>query len=507
MEMQLKQETEKNARLEQQVTILNAGDRELREQISNLKGDLRGTTQAISRTEGWQQTYFLIGTVIVALIAAIRAVRDVRDEHRTTVQFKQESALLRDRQKISENEVQVSSNMLSKTEEMLKSQLTNIAGLGNVINVVEQAFGLLVRREEEVKEILEELEKIRRRSKVQDDDFQQKYEEVCEWRAETKDIKARDWPSLAPQRVIAAQKARFAFDSLPSYFLEEKRKTERYGFAHLLQLLGTSALYANEIKEAEQKLHESDNLFADCQVSEYDFPRSYAKHFRALLEKNWRIEGAAEGSNFSLARDLLEAAWNIQHRPAGNFIIPVTLAEVCSYLPSKRDEAHKFLDVIIDHAGCKQGKFKDDNQRDLYQRAYIIKANIAYLEEDFAQAQELFERAVHVNDRNPYAVLSLAHSKRKPKAPSSEWQRGIDLLKESKALDRSEPSSRGTALAWAIIAYRSVQRDTERRFELGRLEALVAQMKNPIAHRLPLVFCPVRKVMVSFQDLVAGVKG
>jgi tetratricopeptide (TPR) repeat protein len=141
------------------------------------------------------------------------------------------------------------------------------------------------------------------------------------------------------------------------------------------------------------------------------------------------------------------------------------------------------------------------NQSALLTRALLIRGNIEYVRGQIVEALKWYRQAQEHAPENHYALLSIAHL-----LPTDDperrglFQKGLELLRTSKAFDKKETASKLLALAWAAIAAHELGFENERdSYIQGFNEAEVSA--RSMSGRKPLLFSPVSKGQVFFEDL------
>jgi tetratricopeptide (TPR) repeat protein len=317
------------------------------------------------------------------------------------------------------------------------------------------------------------------------------------------------WTRLTNQEEAVATRALTTFETIPLSVLDtiliEDQGKNRYELASIYQLLGVSAFYTNDIDAAVRCLERGLQIYGNEDApAEHLFPQAFCSHFLGLAEKNWcHLDRPLEANIASAKRHLEEAARRLQTKE-GEFLTPLTLAEVLSYSEQTREAARRELDNNIGRLDkLKNSGGLDANQDALYSRALLMRGNIDYLSGDLNQALTWYTRSHDHNRTNAYALLSMAQA-----TPASESELRVTLFREGLALleapsgplSKREPSVRISALAWAIIATREAV-DTAGQDRYSRDLDAAGSYARPVGGRAPLFFCPVTKTLVMFDQL------
>jgi hypothetical protein len=180
---------------------------------------------------------------------------------------------------------------------------------------------------------------------------------------------------------------------------------------------------------------------------------------------------------------------------AGEYLVPITLAEVKSYIEADRREALRALNghiASLEATGTKM----DRNQGRLLVRAYILKGNL----EKGETSTSAYAKALEHDREHPYAKLSLALMTNDESERKRLFKEGLDLLERTKALTKPEITTRGTAIAWTIIAAREIGESVRAADHLRVLQSLESEALST-GGRVPLFFSPIAKRLVTFDEL------
>jgi hypothetical protein len=319
-----------------------------------------------------------------------------------------------------------------------------------------------------------------------------------------------DWPRLNSHEAALITSALHTFQSIPPIVIKEiaDQDTGRgYELALICQLIGVGAFYTDDIDAAIRYLDQAKRLFSvGDPPKEYLYSQAFCSHFLGLIDKNWRDLKQQPGENLAAAKGHLEDASHYLAQKDGEFLTPLTLAEILSYSEHTREDARGALDELLER--MQQIKVRkgllDKNQSELLGRALLIRGNVEYTASNVELAQGFYEDSFrHTN--SAFAKLSLGQTLR-PGTPQrlASFKDGLDLLENpSGPLTKREASGRLTAVAWAAIAAREVgDNQKQGRYE-RELEAAHTYVRI-IAGREPLFFCPIEKVCLNLKDLVAN---
>ncbi len=375
-------------------------------------------------------------------------------------------------------------------------QSNNIEALGHVLDVIAKASNIRLKREEGQAEHEKMLRSLRTGA-------EKRYFRARDEADRLKEVKAAQWPTLPLDRRQVASGALQAYQSVDDFIKEEKSEKETNRHAVLLQRLGVFAYYADhDYETAISYLSESIRLFGQQVVDDQFKPsQAWAKHFLAILKKNWPLRIEAAGTSLRQAQELLAAAEDYLTIDSGQFLTPLTHAEVLSYLPDQQQAAEEKTSKIIQilEKLCNSEK-ADTIQKSLLPRAYLLRGNIADMRGDRSGACNFFMQACNVANSNPYAWLSLAEATADADSAKPHWMKGLSLLAKPPALDRPETSSRVLIFSWGILASHTLG-DSESLQEHRTAFDDIGSVIEKEGKYIPFFFSPITKALVTFEEL------
>jgi len=406
----------------------------------------------------------------------------------------------------AQQQLDLGSKFLLKSDDLLSKQIDSIEKLGGVIQVVRDTFELQLEREREQKDIQREVSQANRLIAGLVEDSEKRYEEVCEVILEFKAHSRMRWTRLVKQEEVILSRARTSFETIFRSVLDERRKDKPHKFALVHQLLGVSAYYANDVDAATKYLEAAHEMYAEMGDGRPEdlYPRAFCSHFLGLIEKNWRhVERPVEANLTAAIHHLEEANLLLKDSP-DEFLTPLTLAEVLSYLEHGRTQARALIDDKISQFQQlrRSPKGLNDNQRTLLGRAYLLRGNLDFINGDFDAAREYYEKADKEDKQRHFAWLSIALAT-DPKSTTKRrnwFDKGLQSLEGSGALKKRETVVRVMVLAWALMASHEIG-------DKAREERYLQEFKDAesdaciVGRREPLFFCPLTKQQVNFKQL------
>lgn len=381
-------------------------------------------------------------------------------------------------------------------------QLENIEKLNSVIGLVEKTFDLQHKREEAQSNLVDELKHMKIIIEEFEKEAEEKYRDAKELILSLADVKAMNWPKLTDEVQYIAAKARNKFEEVSRVVLRKEEEQNPYELAKVLQLIGISAFYSNDIASAFKQLSEADRIYGTKSPRPDDtMSRAYTKHFLGVAAKNWRKTGDVERGNVNEAYEYLSKAAEIVKDDPKQFLIPVTLAEILSYRSDQKQAAADMVDEIIRRFEALEKTVKlDANQHSLFVRTFLLKGNLEMTEKRFDQAVNYYEKALGKDNKNAYAHLSLLHAQKC--TDSEEWRKALSLLESSGATKKRETVTKVIALVWAVIAAHEGKDESSEERYLKDLESIGTTLSR-ITHREPLFFSPISKDIEEFTTLKA----
>jgi tetratricopeptide (TPR) repeat protein len=449
-----------------------------------------------------------VGSLIGGLAVVWSMVRDIKGhkDYRAERDFFESRTKQRDEQalQVGDQQIQLGGNLLTSSNAILTGQLDSIAKVGAVIGLVQQTFEMQQKREESLAKVNEELHRLQDALAGVTTHFEKQYQEVCNAILGPFGNKSRvAWTALEDAEVVIAQRARMVFETIPESVRSRELTAHPNEFGRVAQILGTSAFYSNDVDSAQSYFRLAQRAFEGAAPDpQYRHARAFTYFYLALIEKTWQQKDVDFDLSLKQAKVFLEESMRILEGKAGEVLTPVTLAEVTSYIASERSATSGILRETLAFLHAKDRSELDANQGRLLVRAYLILGNVEWAEGRQARALEYFQRAVEHNGSDPYAVLSVAAATAKGAPARLEaFKRGLELLENSKALEKREVTARGVALAWKVVALRELEQASEQRAALRELHAL-GNRGRTVGSRTAMFFSPVSKCPVTFERLL-----
>jgi hypothetical protein len=458
----------------------------------------------------------LVGTVFLIGSAVIEARRRQSERDRFDLVLQRQDKFDRiainaatQQGQLVDTQIELGNKVLLRSDEVLQKQIETMSKLGAVIELVENIFRSRLDQEKGREDLQTKLDQVTKIVDRQTADSRAQMETlVIVPMLQLAELTRMEWPRLGREEQAVAQSARMTFRSLSGVTIEESVRRDPLQVAQVCCLLGVSAYYANDVTEAFRLLVRSRELYDSVNVipAEHRKPAAFCFHYLGVLEKNWwRATRPFEENLQESKRALEEADKRLRHN-AGEFLTPLTLIEVLSYIETERVAASKRLADLLKKFAAIPADEMDANQKSLKQRAHLLQGNLELFHGRSAAAVEAYASA-NGGAENHFALLSMGLlASREPHiGDATKWlSRGLTLLIESGALDKQEVTTRASNLAWAAVAAHAAgdPRATE---HANRFFQAMGHVRK-VGDRVPLFFDPASKMLVTDEVLLKAVK-
>ena len=491
------------------------------DRIGKLQQDMEKLTNKVDAELGAANRAFnvlyvfgAIGSFLAGLFVVLSWLRDnkryererkfLEDRAQNTEQWQRETHILEG--EFADQQLKLGDKFLNQSDSMLSRQIESITKLGGVIDLVKKSFELQSQREEAQQKAHEQLEKLNQILAGFTDHFQCQYDQSRDLIFTFQRHSRMTWTRLSVQEESLTSRARTSFETIPEFILNQQREKAPHELARVYQLLGVSAFYANDIDAAIRYLEKAHTIYsAVSRRSEDLFSSAFCSHFLGVIEKNWCHIDRSPEANLAEAKRHLEEANSRLADIQDELLTPLTLAEVLSYSERNRGAARELLDEKIKiFKRMESSPGLNANQHALLERAYLLRGNLDFLGGQIGQALEWYTQSKNLNEKNPYALLSIAHAHAvAPNKPSEKlqfYQDGLAALESSGAINKKEITVRVTALAWAVIASHEINEHEKVERYLKELDAIGSNIRL-VGKREALFFCPTGKNLVTFERL------
>ncbi|HZT76407.1 MAG TPA: hypothetical protein VFA27_07105 [Vicinamibacterales bacterium] len=397
---------------------------------------------------------------------------------------------------LSKQQIQMGVKSVAKFDDLLTAQAANIQAIGSVLEVIAKASNIHLTREEGHEKFEKMIEDLRTGA-------ERRYQFARDEADRLRDVKGYQWPTLPEDRRRTAISALSAYRAVDDFIKVEKTEKEPAKHATLLQRLGVFAYYADyDVDGSIEYLSDAVKLFGDQPADDQFKPgQAWARHFLAVLKKNWPLRLEVPGSSLRQAQGLLAAAEAYLSIEAGQFLTPLTHAEVLSYLDGDKKAAIEKVTRITQLIEERRDKkLADSVQLGLLPRAYLLRGNLSQMNGNTAEACEYFKTATELDERNAYAWLSRAEVTPPSADARSGWQTGLSLLPSPPAREKPETSARVLVFSWGILAAHAVGNKLLFDSYRAALDEIGAVLEKDGKYTA-LFFSPITKRLADFDQL------
>lgn len=410
----------------------------------------------------------------------------------------------------------------TKFDSLLTTQIENISGLRNVIGLVRETFNMQLKREKKQEIFDQKLASMQSLVDSLFSEYNRSYKYIIEKLDKFKSYTRMEWAHLNYQETQAITNLRIKFEVIPQMILDENLKDDPNTLARVNQLLGVSAFCSNDIENASRFLMRAHDIYRDRGYKDdTKYSYIYSKYYLALIAKSWLSEGVDIATTLNTAAEYLSQANELLKDKENEFLTPLALAEVYSYLDSKKTKAKSKLDQIISglenllvmkkaSEDQKVNTEKEDNeiinQKRLLVRAFLIRGNIEFSQNNYDKSIKFYTSALRTNSKSHDAMLSKALAlykqgiKTKLKEVEKYYEEGIKLLESSNSLTTGESTIRIIGLVWGLHAS-DVLNDEIRKKKYKSLLNETIENLHSVVGRKPLMFSPLSKNLVDCEGL------
>ena len=278
---------------------------------------------------------------------------------------------------------------------------------------------------------------------------------------------------------------------------------------NLLYTCGVIAYYDNDVIEAKAYLDRAAERRAKDHVGELKTNDAYRNrfafihHFRALIHKNW-------GDLYEAQHEIEQSAKLLENRP-DEFLTPVTMAEIQSYIVGSEEQCRVELKDLIQRisdleAGLKkEDKALNANQVRLRNRMFVLCGNTYFARRAFQDALAQYTKAIEFNSNDYYALASAARCEKalgNGPAAKNYFRQALDVIE--RAGDLRKKRERITSAVIAVIAANAANGCGESvRWEQYSREARdLLSGKQEVDGLSPKFFSPSTTRLVSAAELL-----
>jgi len=408
-----------------------------------------------------------------------------------------------------EQQVDIGKKLMEGSGELVKYQIESVGKLRDVIGLVAESFSLQVKREKGLEEFTALAADL-------NEHYKTSYARARDGILSLK-VSRMGWATLPLTKFRIAERARAEFHTIPERFLKLEAEGRPLEFAGVCQRIGTAAFYANDIEYGRELLTRAWTIYDKYEQDKGSFPddqlmaRIATAFFLGLVAKSWIGESQSIDHALGEAKKWFDTAVDLLRRnkirEQTEFQIPVTQAEVLSYMEGTRADARKLLGTMEEKKGnaiiyrLQAMTTRDEYQQQLLCRACLIRGNLEQVAGkagiDYYEAARLFDST------NAYATLSLAMVTSDTEKRPILFRESLEALKPY--LEKQEVTARALAHAWAAIAAHELGDEITAASHLKHLRSIRESGIIEAGDKQPLFFNPISKMLARLDELIEAI--
>jgi tetratricopeptide (TPR) repeat protein len=390
---------------------------------------------------------------------------------------------------------------LDQVEASPSQQFDAVKNVNDVIGVVRQTLAFRLEQEEKVAEVLGEIQRIKEeRDRIR----RQKLGQAITILGHLK-MSRMEFAALTDEQYKRGIRLEGLVNDLEGFLTEQDFEVA----GNLLYTCGVIAYYDNDVIEAKAYLDRAAEQRAkdhDGELTTNDNYRNrfaFIHHFRALIHKNW--------GDLSEAQHEIEQSAKLLETQPGEFLTPVTKAEIQSYIVGSEERCRAELQDLIQRindleAGLKnENKALNANQVRLRNRMFILCGNTYFAQRAYKDALAQYTKAIEFNPNDYYALASAARCEKAlgdGLAAENNFRRALEAIE--RAGDLKKKRERITRAVIAVIATNAANgcRDSVRREQYSREARDLLSGKLEVEGLSPKFFSPSTTRLVSAAEML-----
>lgn len=299
----------------------------------------------------------------------------------------------------SQQQVELGAIHLSNAETNVKQQADGLQNVNRVIEVVRQTLAFRLEQEKTITATLDEIQRMKaeqERSRVR------KLAHVNSILNPFKKMNRMQFASLTDEQYKRGLRLQSLVND--NEFLGDQGY-ELSG--SLLYVCGVLSYYDNDVIEARELLDRAaasrapDHEGTLKTSPDYRARFAFIHYFQALVHKNW--------GELARARQEIEQSATLLEGHEGEFLAPVTRAEILSYTAGDEDRCRTALEGLLRRAEAIQSAGSlNENQSKLRNRMLVLIGNTYFVRGEFNDALAQYCKAISFNPRDYYALASAA---------------------------------------------------------------------------------------------------
>ena len=401
-----------------------------------------------------------------------------------------------------EQQVRFGQLHLDQVEESPSQQFEAIKNVNDVIGVVRQTLAFRLEQEAKVAEVMEEIVQMKaEREHVK----KQKLKQAVAILDHFMKMSRMQFAALTDEQYKRGLRLEGLVNDLDEFLGEQDVEI----MCSLLYTCGVIAYYDNDIVEAKTYLDRAAQSHAPDHEGELATNQNYLNRFafihyyRALIHKNW-------GYLIEAQHEIEQSAKLLEHQ-AGEFLTPVTKAEILSYIEGNEERCRIELQGLMRRITGLETvlKNKDEelntNQKKLRNRVLVLWGNIHFVQNAFSEALSRYIEAIKFSPTNYYALASAAQCYRRlhdEGAAVAHFRQSLDAIERSG--DFKKKRERITRAVIAVIATISARAcgENERQEQYTREARELLSGNLAVDGMSPKFFSPSTKRLVDAEGLL-----
>jgi tetratricopeptide (TPR) repeat protein len=430
-------------------------------------------------------------------------------------------------------QVEVGGFQLSNMHANPTEQFKPVKGVGDVIETVQKTLQFRLEQEERVANAIKGIDKI---TKEQERIKNQRFDNAIGILGQFKKTSRMEFSALTDEQYKRAIRLQGLVADL-----DESLKDRGVDIAgRLLYTCGVTAYYDNDVIEAISFLDRAANCRAadhDAELKTNDDYRTRFAHihyFRALVQKNW--------GNISTALHEIQESRKLFPAQSGEFLTPVTEAEILSYIAGQEQQCRRELRKLYsdiqavevssksssqagplspvegptepqtdetveseEQVGSERQRGLNVNQRRLRNRTLVLLGNTHFVLGEYREALKEYEMALEFNRTDYYASYSAAQCYRaltEDKRAQEEFAHCFAAIEASRDFRRKR--ERIVRAVIAVIAAKAARfaGDDDHYHEYAREARDLLDGNLDVGELSPKFFSPSKKRLVNASELL-----
>lgn len=380
-------------------------------------------------------------------------------------------------------------------------QFDAVKNVNDVIGVVRQTLAFRLLQEQNVVKVLEDIARIK---EEQERAKKQKLKQALAICDHFKEMSRMQFATLTDEQYKRGIRLEGLVNDLDESLVEQDFDVMGW----LLYTCGVIAYYDNDIIGAKAYLDRA----AECRASDhkgelvtnasYRNRFAFIHYFRSLVHKNW--------GDLSEAQREIDQSANLIGDQAGEFLTPVTKAEIESYLVGNEERCRTDLQGLIKLIDQLEGTGRklNVNQMRLRNRMLLLLGNTYFGQKKFSDALPQYIKAIGFNPNDYYALAAAAQCYRAlgdAVAEVEHFRKSLVAIEHSGDLRRKRERITRAVIAVTAASAAKGCSDNERQEQYTREARELLSGDLDVEGMSPKFFSPSTKRLVSAAELLKEV--